>query len=219
MAEKKSFGRKVMGWFVVDDDADKKKPDISEESVDDLIKRYADDKPAAPPPPPVELKGDLPRATGGQLDLPRIFAAAGISAEEQGRVVRAQELLKTLPAETPVPVKRQIVEASLKAFGYPIDDLIEAGAQEIQALEAYIQREAAETQRTLGDASKRIEQLTQEIADLRKLMQTAIDEQNLATQASNAAKLPVQQVLEFFGEDAIARVVHASPKLQEPPKE
>jgi len=219
MAEKKSFGRKVMGWFVVDDNADKKKPDISEESVDDLIKRYADDKPAAPPPPPVELKGDLPRATGGQLDLPRIFAAAGISAEEQGRVVRAQELLKTLPAETPVPVKRQIVEASLKAFGYPIDDLIEAGAQEIQALEAYIQREAAETQRTLGDASKRIEQLTQEIADLRKLMQTAIDEQNLATQASNAAKLPVQQVLEFFGEDAIARVVHASPKLQEPPKE
>lgn len=221
MADKKSLGRRVMGWFVVDEDGGKKAPPVSDESVDDLIKRYAEDKPAAaaPPPPPVELKGEIPRATGGQLDLPRIFVAAGISAEEQGRVIRAQELLKTLPVETPVAIKRQIVEASLKAFGYPIDDLIEAGAQEIQALEAYIQREAAETQRTLADASKRIEVLNQEIVDLRKLMQTSIDEQNLATQASNEAKLQVQQVLEFFGDEAIARVVHASPKLQEPPKE
>jgi hypothetical protein len=35
-------------------------------------------------------------------------------------------------------------------------------------------------------------------------------------QACNAKKLEVQKVLEFFGQDAVARVVRESPKLHEP---
>ena len=209
-----------MGWFIVDDGAAKDAAAPRPESVDDLIARYAGETiGAAParPAPPVELAGDVPRAQGGRVELPRVFAAAGIGEEEQGRVAKAQELLKTLPAETPVAVKRQIVEAALKAFGYPIDDLIEAGVQEIEALEAWIQREARETQRTLADATARITQLEQEIAELRKLMQVSVDEEGAATAFVNAAKLQVQEVLEFFGQDAVARVVQASAKLHAPP--
>ena len=35
-------------------------------------------------------------------------------------------------------------------------------------------------------------------------------------QSCNAKKLEVQKVLEFFGQEAVARVVRESPKLHEP---
>jgi len=223
MSQKKGWGRTVMGWFVVDEEeraaaAAGTPSGGGGESVDDLIARYASGTPGgAPAAPPVQFQGEVPRAQGGQIDLPRIFLAAGIDDEEQGRIRKAQDLLKSLPAETPAPVKKQIVEASLKAFGVPIEQIIESGVQEIEALEAWIQREAQETQRTLADATKKIEDLNREIAELKQLMEVSVAEQNSATQAVNAAKLQVQDVLEFFGQEKVAKVVKDSPKLHEPP--
>ena len=60
----------------------------------------------APPPP-----------AGGQVDFAAVFAAAGVDQEEQQRVARTTDLLRSLPAGTETAVKKQIVEASLKAFG------------------------------------------------------------------------------------------------------
>lgn len=206
----KGFGKKVLGWFVVDENA----PHDDAKAAEDLIKKYNSETP--PPAPAVELKGPLPNAEGGKLDFPKIFEAAGISADEQGRVGKAQELLKTLPVETPIAVKRQIVEASLKAFGYPIRDLIEAGVSEIEALEAYIQKKAQDTAKSLTEAAGRIEKLQKEIIDLQTIMQQTRDEQAAATKLCNEQKLTVQQVLEFFGVDEVAKVVQDSPKLHEP---
>ena len=126
-----------------------------EESADDLIAKYAKDAPP-PPPPEVKLSGELPKAAGGNVDFPAVFRAAGIDDGEQGRIDKATQLLKTLPAETPKDVKKQIVEASLKAFGYPVEQIIEAGAQEIQALEVYIQAGQRDTQALLAESQKRM---------------------------------------------------------------
>jgi hypothetical protein len=134
VSEKKGFGSTVLGWFVVREGEEHNK----EESADDLIAKYANDAPP-PPPPEVKLSGELPKAQGGNVDFPAVFRAAGIDDGEQSRIDKATQLLKTLPVETPKDVKKQIVEASLKAFGYPVEQIIEAGAQEIQALEVYIQ--------------------------------------------------------------------------------
>ncbi len=210
MAGDKRWGKTVLGWFVVDESAQK---EPSGDDTDALIKKYNE---APPPAPAVELKGELPRAEGGAIDFSKIFSAAGIDAEEQGRVQKALELLKTLPAETPLQVKKQIVEASLKAFGYPIRDLIEASVSEIEALEAFIQHEAQSTQKTVSDASQRIEKLNKDIADLRLVIEQKITEQAAATKLCNEQKLIVQQVLEFFGMDEVAKVVKESPKLHEP---
>jgi hypothetical protein len=214
MSEKKGWGRTVMGWFVQEDEAPA--PAAKQESVDDLIAKYASGPAPGGTAPPVEFKGEVPRAQGGSVDLPRIFESAGIDAEEQARISRAKELLKSLPAETPAATKKQIVEASLKAFGVPIEQIIEAGVQEIEALEAWVQREAQETQRTLADATAKIDDLTRQIAELKQLMEVSVQEQNAAGAAVNTAKLEIQQVLEFFGQDKVAAVVKASPKLHEP---
>jgi hypothetical protein len=47
-------------------------------------------------------------------------------------------------------------------------------------------------------------------------MQQRVEEQNTVIHSCNAKKLDVQKVLEFFGQEAVARVVHDSPKLHEP---
>jgi hypothetical protein len=210
MGEKKGFGETVLGWFVVRDGDDARK----QESPDDLIKKYADAEPT-PAPPEVQLQG-APRAQGGQVDFAGVFRAAGIADAEQERIDKARTLLGTLPAETPREVKKQIVEASLKAFGYPVEKIIETGAQEIQSLEVYIQQGQQETQALLQQSQKRLEELNAEIGRVKQVMEDQVSQQYALAQACNEQKLKVQEVLEFFGQEAVARVVKESPKLHEP---
>jgi len=215
VSEKKGFGSTVLGWFVVKEGDDEPHKDAS---ADDLIAKYAGDAPPAAAPPEVQLTGELPKAQGGNVDFPAVYRAANINDEEQGRIDKARSLLGTLPKETPKEVKKQIVEASLKAFGYPIDKIIETGAAEIQSLEIYIQEGKRQTQSLLEQSTKRLDDLNKEIAQVKELMDQQVKGQYDLERVCNDAKLQVQEVLEFFGQEAVARVVKESPRLHEPKK-
>jgi hypothetical protein len=159
----------------------------------------------APPPP-----------TGGQVDFAAVFSAAGVDAEEQQRVARTTDLLRSLPAGTDAAIKKQIVEASLKAFGVPIEKIIEATVEEIQALDGYIRNGAADNEKLIQESDARIKQYEDEIKNIRSVMQQSVDEQQNLIKVCNDKKLEVQQVLEFFGQDKVASVVKTSPKLHDP---
>lgn len=205
----RGFGKTVLGWFVVDENGDKDGvPD-----ADALIAKYASQEVKASP---VELKGPLPQVVDGTIDFQKVFAAAGVDDEERGRVLKAQELLRSLPSDTPAPVKKQIVEASLKAFGVSTTAIIEAAVAEIEALEAFILGGQAETQKISSEGTARVAELEKEIAEVKKVMQQAVQDQEVRTSKANNEKLLVQHVLEFFGEDAVAKVVNDSPKLHQP---
>jgi hypothetical protein len=167
---------------------------------------------ASPTAPPL-----VPGASGN-VDFDAVFDAAGIAAEERGQVERARDLLANLPSETPAAVKKQIVAASLKAFGIPIERIIEASAQEIQALEGYIQTGAAQAESFRAEAERKTAAFEQEIKRIREAAESRVREQQGVVGACNAKKLEVQQILEFFGQEAVARVVRDSPKLQSPPQ-
>jgi hypothetical protein len=154
----------------------------------------------------------------GNLDFESIFDAAGIAAEERGQVERAQALLADLPAEAPAAVKKQVVAAALKAFGIPIERIIEASAQEIQALEGYIQNGAAQAESFRAEAERKVATFQQEIERIRTAAESRVREQQGVVSACNSKKLEVQQILEFFGQEAVAQVVRDSPKLQSPPE-
>src|SRR5262249_5626880 len=156
------------------------------------IEKYARETPPDPPPG-IAFSGEPPRPAGKDVDFPAVFRAAGLSDEEQGRIEKAMGLLKTLPADTPKEVKRQIVEASLKAFGYPVDQIIEAGAQQIQALELYAQAGQRDTQNLLTQSQKRLEELDQEIARVKKVMEEQVASQAALSQSCNQYKLRVQE--------------------------
>lgn len=215
----KGLGKTVLGWFVVQDtDSGRNEGGRDPElSSDELIAKYAQaSEPASPPP--VALHGELPPAPkpGAGVDFRAVYRAASISDAELDRVEKALALVAQLPIGSPLDVKKQIVETSLRAFGVPVDEIIEAGAQEIQALEAYIRRGEQGTQTLVAEARERNEQLTLQISELQRATQEAVEAQQLLERLSNDEKLRIQSVLEFFGHEAIARVVQQSPRLIAP---
>jgi hypothetical protein len=227
---KKSLGESVLGWFVVKEDADgqpvqEAEPEPEPELPAPPPRRAQRMAPPPPPhpddaPPSLRNPQDVPMVTPGSAPTAetytQVYRAANITAEDEERFAKANGLLATLPAETPKDVKRQIVEASLKAFGIPVEQIIETGVEQIQALESYIQHGARHTQEVMHDAEARIQRLQSDIVEIRKLMELQIRTQNDLSKSCNAEKLKAQSVLEFFGQEAVARVVRASPKLVEP---
>jgi len=209
MIEKKGWGSTVKGWFVVQDDP-------SGAGQEKMMGARTTRSTRVPSQTPDVFAEATPAAPGGKVAFDEVFEAAGIDAEDSTRVAKTLELLDSLPAGTDEKVKRQIVMASLRAFGVPIDQIIEAGAQEIQALEAYIRSGGGDTEQVISDAESRILQYEKEIANLRTVMQQRVEEQQSVIRACNSKKLEIQRVLEFFGQEAVAKVVRQSPKLQEP---
>jgi hypothetical protein len=213
MSDKKGWGSTVLGWFVVQDD---------EGVTDSPAGAPQGETGAVVPETAAAITGQEffqkapPIAPGGAVDFDAVFDAAGLADEEQDRVTKAIDLLRSLPAETPVEVRKQIVEASLRAFGVPIDKIIEAGVAEIQALEGYIRVGAGDTQVLLRESEARIKQYEEEVRQIRTVMAERVREQDQVARACNDRKLTVQQILEFFGQEAVARVVAASPKLRSP---
>ena len=216
MSDKKGWGSTVAGWFI-----EREEPTAPEgieaevlsttEEVTPNVGDYSTPSPTqgvfqTPPPPP----------TGGQVDFEAVFTAAGVDAEEQQRVARTTDLLRSLPAGTDAGVKKQIVEASLKAFGVPIEKIIEATVEEIQALDGYIRNGAADNDKLIQESDARIKQYETEIKNIRGVMQQSVEEQQNLIKVCNDKKLEVQQVLEFFGQATVAQVVKASPKLHDP---
>jgi hypothetical protein len=171
---------------------------------------------ASPSPTQNVFQTAPPPAAGGQVDFEAVFDAAGVDAEERGRVARTVELLRSLPAGTDAAVKKQIVEASLKAFGVPIEKIIEAGVEEIQALDGYIRNGAADNEKLMRESDERIKRYEEEIRNIRAIMQQSVAELQSVIKVCNDKKLEVQQVLEFFGQAKVAEVVRESPKLHDP---
>jgi hypothetical protein len=54
------------------------------------------------------------------------------------------------------------------------------------------------------------------MANIKKLMEEQVSAQQALTKTCNDEKLRIQEVLEFFGQEAVAKVVRESPKLHEP---
>jgi hypothetical protein len=211
MTERKNWGQTVMGWFLVQDaSGDGPGESGGPDQVD------APRGPTAPEPQLNVFSTPPPAPTNGSVDFDKVFEAATIDAESRQRVSRTLELLNSLPAETEAAVKKQIVMASLRAFGVPIEQIIESSAEELQALEAYIRAGAADVEQVTKEAEQRIAKYQEEITSLQTVMQQRVADQNTVVHSCNARKLDIQKVLEFFGQEAVAKVVRDSPKLHEP---
>jgi hypothetical protein len=226
MTDKKGWGTTVAGWFIERDDngetgaeagigsdvTDAALTDTGEASTSASVSGDY----ATPSPTQGVFQTPPPAAVGGQVDFDAVFTSAGVRAEERERVAKTIELLHSLPAGTDAAVKKQIVEAALKAFGVPIEKIIEASVEEIQALDGYVRNGAADNEKLIQESDARIKQFEEEIKNIRAVMQQSVEEQQSIIKVCNDKKIEVQQVLEFFGQDAVARVVKASPKLHDP---
>ncbi|MEA2173945.1 MAG: hypothetical protein QOD00_1537 [Blastocatellia bacterium] len=225
MTDKKSWGATVAGWFIErDDNQQTDGTEVGSDTPDGAQSPTGELSPSlsgsvdytTPSPTQGVFQTPPPAAIGGQVDFEAVFTAAGVSAEERERVAKTIELLRGLPPGTDAAVKKQIVEAALKAFGVPLEKIIEASVEEIQALDGYVRNGAADNEKLIQESDARIKQYEEEIKSIRAVMQQSVEEQQTLIKLCNDKKLEVQQVLEFFGQDAVARIVKASPKLHDP---
>ncbi len=205
MTDRKNWGATVLGWFVV--------PGENGQAAGNVVAEAPGMDTAALD---ATFAKDVPMAQGGRVDFDAVFDAAGIDRDMREHAAKAADLLNTLPTQADPAVKKQIVEASLKAFGVPIAKIIEAGVHEVQALEGYIQADARDTRKVIEESQRRIAQHEQEVTQIRTVMAQRSDEQQAVIKACNDRKLEIQRVLEFFGQEAVARVVRESPKLTSP---
>ncbi len=236
MSDNKNWGETVVGWFIVKDE-DQNNPAASggeaDLTADELIAKYANQTPLGAEDSGAGDSGEVsaqtqtdnfvpstyvtpPPVENGQVNFEAVYEAGGVDAEERERVQKAKSLLASLPDTTDFATKKQIVEASLKAFGVPIEKIIEAGVAEIEALEFYIRSGKTDTEKLLKESTERIQQYELEIQNLRKVMEERVSEQNSVVAACNSKKLETQKILEFFGRETVAQVVKDSPKLHEP---
>jgi hypothetical protein len=228
MPEEKGLGSKILGLFVetkdgtpaegtpaVEADGEKSAADI----VAELAGQSAPKKGVAPahggvggmaPPPPrpqVSVSA-IPQAgsnvTPANVDFDAVFKGAGMDMAELDRVRKAEELLKGLPEATPVEVKRQIVEASLKAFGFDIAKIILAAQNQLKALDTYVRVNETQTAKAITDAQAQIAQLEDKVISLRADITKKTEALASVGAAAESRKGQVHRVLEFFQAPAVA---------------
>ncbi|MBA3546000.1 MAG: hypothetical protein H0T76_05930 [Nannocystis sp.] len=156
--------------------------------------------PAAPPAPPAPPPFRLATRYSTTIDFPAVLLRAGVDAEQQQRVKKAQELLRSLPDDSPAALKRRIVEAAFTAFDVPLQKIIGAATTEVAALEAFIQEGGAKAQRVLDEGTARIAELDEEIAEIRASMAAAIADQALRDAATEKTIADVKPILAFFAQ-------------------
>jgi hypothetical protein len=126
-----------------------------------------------------------------------VYETAGVNAEERGRVAKAQELLRKLPADAPAAVK-QSVEATFMVLGIPTTKIVAAASKEIEALNAFIEHGEEESKRIRADSVRKIAELEAKITEVKATMARSIAEQDERGQAAADEILKVQPVVEFF---------------------
>ncbi len=136
--------------------------------------------------------------SGAPADFDTVFRDAGMDAQELDRVKKAEELLKGLPEATPQDVKRQIVEASLKAVGFSTDKIIGAANNQKRALDTYVRVNEQATSKAVADAETQVKTLTEKIAALKVDSEKRQAQLKALTEAATSRKAQVQKVLEFF---------------------
>lgn len=204
MSEDKGLGSKILGLFV-EKDSGAAPPEEGEPSktpaelVAELAGQTAPARPGAaagagPLPPGLKVE----KMTGSTADFDTLFREAGMDLAELERVKKAEELLKSLPDSVPQDVKKQIVETSLKAFGFEVEKIISAAQNQKRALDAYVKVNEAATAKAIGENEQQIKSLTEKIAALKA--DTEKRTFNLGSLSSSAAsrKAQVQKVLDFF---------------------
>ena len=177
--------------------------------------------PPAPPSAPVAAKSPAPVAAEPALPVPQVeidvatvLRKAGLSPEDQDRVEKTQNLLHTLPGDTPVALKRQIVGASLQAFGISVDQIVESALLHQAAFLRHQDEGEKQTQAQLQENSRRLAELEKEAARIRAQMNEGRSQQAGLVFAVSRQKARLQGILEFFGSEAVERVQKTSVKLR-----
>jgi|CXWL01.1.fsa_nt_gi hypothetical protein len=198
MSEDKGLGSKILGLFVEKDSrASPADADGGEKSPAELVAELAGQAGVplgAPLPPGLKVE----KMTGATTDFDTLFKDAGMDVAELERVKKAEDLLKTLPDSVPHETKKQIVESSLKAFGFEVEKIIAAAQNQKRALDAYVKVNEQATLKAISENEQQIKSLNEKIASLKADIEKRSTNLGALSTAATTRKGQVQKVLDFF---------------------
>jgi hypothetical protein len=142
---------------------------------------------------------------GGEVDFEAVYRQAGITPEQQAKITQVQTLISGLPAGTDKTIVKQLVSASLNAFSVPASAVITACQSQIRAVDGYLQTSASDTNEMTTATQAQIEQLKADIANLEKMMQERVAQQQAVVMACDAEKKKVSSLLEYFDQQPSAK--------------
>jgi hypothetical protein len=137
-----------------------------------------------------------------RFDGVAVLTGAGVDEKQRERVERTLELLAALPSDASPQLRKNIVEASLKAFDVSIKAIVEAAGAEVNAYENYIAEGHKQLDELRNQSLQRISELEAEIARVQKRLEIATADQATLDEATVSAMERVRPVLGFFGEAA-----------------
>ncbi len=135
-----------------------------------------------------------------RFDGVAVLTAAGVDEKQRERVERTLELLGALPSDASPQLRKNIVEASLKAFDISIKAIVEAAGAEVNAFENYIAEGHKQLDELKNQSLQRIAELEAEIARVQNRLEVATADQAQLDEATINAMERVRPVLGFFGE-------------------
>jgi hypothetical protein len=187
----KGFGSKIFGLFVESEGEREKQPQKvpsreAKSPADEVADLAAASLQAVPRPPSTPT------------DFDTIFREAGMDTAELDRVGKAEQLLRELPGEAPHAVKRQIVEAALRTFGFEIQKIVLAATNQQRAIDAYVKVNETATAHALQETEAQVKALTDKIAELRQDSERRSASLMAVSAAARARKQELQKVLDFF---------------------
>lgn len=190
----KGFGSKIFGLFVETEGESPESPPQPKSAADAVAELAAQSRPASNSPAP----SAAPLAPGAKVDFEAIFREAGMDVTELDRVGKAEQLLRTLPPEAPEAVKKQIVEASLKAFGFEIQRIVAAAQNQQKAIDAYVKVNESATAHALKETEAQVKALTEKVAQLRADAERRSANLTVLSAAARARKDELGRILTFF---------------------
>ncbi len=201
----KGLGEKVLGWFIVEEGAEAPShaDEVEQTEVVEVKRPRKVEEPIAAPS---KASSNAPTSTS----LIEICRAKGIPHEDCERLRKVLDLLATLPPEAPQEVKRAIVSAALTAFGVPIDQITMTASSAVAAIDAHVAEADRRTSDVVAEAEARIQKLTAEIAEVRRLVDLQRANQRDISLAASSEKSRVESAIEFFGATRAPR----EPKLR-----
>jgi hypothetical protein len=210
MAGERGIGSRILGTFFNHEEPEQKQepaPAAKGQTPAELVAEIAaaSAKPSAPAQPvaPASVAAAPTSASKPFVELPptdfdKIFREAGMDVSDLDRVKKAEELLKSLPADTPPTVQKQIVEASLKAFGFDVQKIVAAAQNQRRALDTYVKVTDAATAKAVEDAETQIRTLTEKIASLHADSEKRTDAKVALASQAQERKAQVQRIIDFF---------------------
>lgn len=160
--------------------------------------------PPPPPPKPKRVRERIPDAGPIEVDFVAVLDEASVGEVDRDRITRAQSLLRTLPDEAPVELKRRIVEAAFANFDVPTSKIVEASTAAVAALDGYVKTTKEQTARTIAASEQRIAELEASIRAERAAIERANDVQAQREKLATHESQGIQPIIGFFASAAKA---------------